>query len=92
MNIDKLLQFESDQQLKDVDFIVDHNLESKEFKIVFTDGSASWITIMNQANKHVLKYFERRKINCKIDTFDAFEGNWMNLQWEAEDDEFVDND
>ena len=46
--VSELLELESEQQLKDVEFIVDHNLLSKEFNVVFTDGSTDWVTILDQ--------------------------------------------
>ena len=83
--VSELLELECEQRLKDVEFIADHNLSSKEFKVVFTDGSTDWVTILDQKNKLVQKYFERKRIHVEIETFEAAEGNWLNLQWEPID-------
>ena len=80
------MELESEQKLKHVEFIVYHNLSSKEFKVVFTYGSADWVTILDQKNKHVQKYFERKRLQVEIETFEAADGNWMNLQWEPVDE------
>ena len=85
MLVSELLTLESEQQLKDVEFIADHNLSSKEFKVVFKDGSTDWVTILDQKNKLVQKYFERKRIIVEIETFEAAEGNWMNMLWEPMD-------
>ena len=84
--VSELLELECEQRLKDVEFIVDHNLLSKEFKVVFTDGSTDWVTILDQKNKLVQKYFERKSIQVEIETFEAADGNWMNLQWQPKDE------
>ena len=83
--VSELLTLESEQQLKDVEFIADHNLSSKEFKVVFKDGSTDWVTILDQKNKLVQKYFERKRIIVEIETFEAADGNWMNMLWEPMD-------
>ena len=79
-----LLELEKEKVLKNIDFILDHNLSSKE--LVFIDGSADWVTILDQNNMHVQKYFQRKNIHLGIETFQAAEGNWLNLQWEKKEE------
>ena len=80
--LSELLELEKEQLRKNIEFIVDHNLSSKEFKVVFIDGTVDWVTILDQNNIHVQKYFLRKNIYLGIETFQAAEGSWLNLQWE----------
>ena len=60
--LSELLELENEQLLNNIVFIVDHNLSSKEFKVVFIDGTVDWVTILDQNNIHVQKYFLRKNI------------------------------
>ena len=79
INIDELLKMEHDNRLKLIQYLVDHNPGSKEYKAVFADGSADWITILSDRNASVIAYFESKNEN--IDSFVASTGDWMTLQW-----------
>ena len=80
INIDKLLKLEYDNRVKLFHYLVDHNPSSKEYKAVFVDGTADWITILSDRNEKVISYFKSKHEN--IDSFPASSGDWMTLQWE----------
>ena len=65
--------------LNNVSFITDHNPASKEYKAVFTNCVAAWITILDDNNKKVLPYLE--KVKYPIQRFELT-GEWMQPQWE----------
>ena len=79
IDVNKLLKLEYDQRLKNVAFIADHNLSSKEYKAVFKNGDADWITILEYNNEKVLAYMKKAKL--PIERFQAT-GEWMQPQWE----------
>ena len=63
VDMDKLLKFAYDRRLNNVSLITDHNLASKEYKAVFTNCEAEWITILNYNNNKVLAYLEKVKLS-----------------------------
>ena len=77
--IEKLLSLEHDKRLKDIEVIKDHNLSSKEYKAIFTNGDVDWITILDDKNEKVLSYLT--KANLPMEIFEAT-GDWMQPQWE----------
>ena len=79
IDVDKLLKLEYDERLKNIAFIANHNLSSREYKAIFNNGDADWITILDDNHDKVLAY--RKKAKLPIEQFEAT-GEWMQPQWE----------
>ena len=54
--VERLPLLEQDTRLKDIHAISDHNSLSKEYKVIFKNGDADWITIMHDKNNKFQDY------------------------------------
>ena len=82
INITDLLSIEQDKRIDDIEKIIDHNSISKEYKAQFKNGDVDWITILNDGNTKVRKYFET--VSTNVEFFEVANGDWMVPQWENE--------
>ena len=79
-NVIDLLKIESDRRINDIEVIVDHNSISKEYNALFKNGDIDWITILDDRNLNVKKYFKKQ--GTSVETFKVSTGGWMVPQWE----------
>ena len=77
---DDLLKLEKDIRVNDVEKIISHNPQSKEYKVCFKDGTVDYITILDDNHLVVREFRDRELIN--IESFDADSGLWMKPIWE----------
>ena len=57
------LELHNGEQLSNIDVILDHQPSSKEYFCKFTSGETNWITIVNDTNPHVVRFFNLRSEN-----------------------------
>ena len=69
---DDLLKLEKDIRVNDVEKIISHNPQSKEYKVCFKDGTVDYITILDDNHLVVREFRDRELIN--IESFDADSG------------------
>ena len=71
------------KRIRQIEIIISHNPQSKEYKVCFTDGTVDYITILDDNNPAVKSYMARKGINVEL--FDARSGSWMKPIWENEE-------
>ena len=67
--------------MKEIHVITDHNSLSKEYRVIFKNGTVDWITIMDDKNKKVQDYLSR--VEIPIELLEV-SGDWMKPQWEEQ--------
>ena len=73
------LQIHSQEILKNIYCIEDHQPSSKEYLCKFKNNETDWVTIIADTNPHAIQYLNQQQENITI--FDTDSASWINQQF-----------
>ena len=79
VDIDTLLSLEHDKRLSEIRTVMKMHPLSKEYQVLFNDGTVDWITIVSDAHPKVKAFREANNVN--IEVFNTELATWMNPTW-----------
>ena len=82
VDLDALIKLEEHERLKNIEFIQRSNPNTKEYFALFKDGSRDWITIVSDANPHVVSFRKKKSLHMELYSPN---GDWMKPIWDIDD-------
>ena len=79
VDIDSLLALEHDKRLGEIQTVMKMNPQSKEYQVLFKDGTVDWITILRDSHPKVQAF--RKANNVNIEVYSPDLASWMNPIW-----------
>ena len=76
VDIGILLDLENDKRLSEIRTVMEMYPHSKEYKVLFNDGSVDWITIVSDSHPKVKAFREANNMN--IEVYGTELAAWMN--------------
>ena len=79
IEIDTLISMENDRRLDKIQTVMEMNPNSKEYKVLFEDGTVDWVTIVADAHPKVQAFRSANSVNIEVYTTES--ASWMNPTW-----------